>query len=96
MADLLIKNDGYKFRIIDGVNTLEIDDTSFVVMIDRYPAYKILCRKSDGEKFLRTKDMFGHITEVSETSKGDVAIKFTTLPDEFSGLMIKDRIVVTP
>jgi hypothetical protein len=96
MADLPIEKDGYKIWIVDGVNTLEIDDTSFDIMIDRYPAYKILCRKSDGEKFLRTNDVFGHITEVSETSKGDAAIKFTTLPDEFSGLMIKDRIVITP
>jgi len=90
-----IQKDGYKITISKDTKTLEITESAFECYIDRYPEYKILIRKSDGEKFLRTKDIFGHITSVEETSKGKPAIKFTTLPDEFSGLMIGDRIVIT-
>jgi len=94
MTDLLIEKDGYTISIDKDLKMLTIDESAFEDYIDGSD-YKILCRKSDGEKFLRTKDIFGHITTVDETSKGIPAIKFTTLPDEFSGLMIGNRIVIT-
>jgi len=94
MDNLCIEKDGYTITINDDTKVLTIHESAFEDYIDGVD-YKIICRKSDGEKFLRTKDIFGHITTVDETSKGIPAIKFTTLPDEFSGLMIGNRIVIT-
>jgi len=94
MDNLCIEKDGYTITINDDTKVLTIHESAFEDYIAGVD-YKIICRKSDGEKFLRTKDIFGHITTVDETSKGIPAIKFTTLPDEFSGLMIGNRIVIT-
>lgn len=97
--EVLFEKPGYKILInpSTGDKAVEIDEAAFSPTISR-DNYRIIQRRSDGERFLRTRDVrgnhvFGHITEVTETSQ-NVVIKFVTLPDEFPGIMIKGRTVV--
>jgi hypothetical protein len=98
--EVLFEKPGYKILInpSTGDKAVQIDEAAFSPTISR-DDYRIIQRRSDGERFLRTRDMrgnhvFGHITEVTETSQNVPVIKFITLPDEFPGIMIKGRTVV--
>lgn len=96
--ELLFEKPGYKimFNKSTGEKAVLIDESAFSPRLRRDPHYMITQRKSDGAQFLRTKDAFCLITEVTETSKHEPVIKFVTIPDELSGLMINDRMVITP
>lgn len=101
--DVLFEKPGYSvlFNKKTGEKAVRINEKCFTEMI-KSEKYRILCRefkgdgsKGDGEKFLQTQEWFCHITEVTETSKNVPVIRFVTIPDEYPGLLIEHRMIIS-
>jgi hypothetical protein len=79
-----------------------IDDKQFEIMLDHNVkrgedgvSYRIIYHIETGERYIRTKDTFGAILEVTESLNGPV-IKFKSIPDNYSGLLVGNKIAINP
>lgn len=74
---------------------VQIDDDKFETMVEG-PSYRIIFHKDTGKRYIRTKDIFGEITEVTETSDNEPVIKFGSIPDNYAGMLIGDTLLINP
>lgn len=79
-----------------------IDETQFEIMLDHSVkrgddgvSYRIIYHIETGERYIRTKYTFGAILEVTESSKNEPVIRFKSIPDGYSGLLVGNRIVIS-
>ena len=84
----------YSIETIDGVQMVVINEDELFPVINK-TKYSIM-RGNDGKLYIRTAEFFGHITDIGENSKLVPAIQFKTIPDERSGLLLGNRIIIEP
>ncbi len=76
----------------NGTQTVTINEDELFPVITK-SKYSIL-RGHDGKLYIQTAEFFGYITDIGESSKLVPAVSFKTIPDERSGLLLGDKIVV--
>ena len=89
------KHTGYQI-LTNGTSTaVQIDGSQFETMIEG-DSYRVIYHTETGERYFRTKDMFGAIIEVTETSENEPVIRFRSIPDNYVGILLNGTVLVNP